>query len=464
MTRLKRVEVGRRLVGAVLADRALRPADAGRVDEHAHRAHRLGHLDGVDDVVGLGDVDLGERPADLVGERLALVLLQVGDDDLRAPRRQQPRRRRADPRSPTRHDRSCTSDVHVAGRYVSVRAGRSQPGRAAAARRGRRSLLLPNGRARRPPRPPAPSPPGGGTRASSLNVPLWSTSTWQTDGLDDTRKRATGMRPGEFYSRYANPTVRAFEDAVADLEGAEDALAFGSGMGAIASTVLALCSAGDHIVDPAPDLRRHDGVRAGAVRPLRHRAHRRRRHRPGRLRRGRAARPHDARARREPVQPAPRPRRPRRPRRRQRPVHRRRLDVRHADRPAAAAPRRRPRAALGDQGHLRPQRRHPRRGRRRARPARRDLVLRRAARRHAVAARRPQRAARHPHAGRAPAPPGRRRPAPRRARCRPPRRGRRPPPRPRPTTRSTSWRRASSRACRRCSRSTSPAASTPPAR
>ena len=100
-------------------------------------------------------------------------------------------------------------------------------------------------------------PPAPATRAvtagrrhqgSSLNVPLWSTSTWQTDGLDDTRKRATGMRQGEFYSRYANPTVRAFEDAVADLEGAEDALAFGSGMGAIASTVLALCSAGDHIV------------------------------------------------------------------------------------------------------------------------------------------------------------------------------------------------------------------------
>ncbi|MGI9054023.1 MAG: trans-sulfuration enzyme family protein [Ilumatobacteraceae bacterium] len=85
-------------------------------------------------------------------------------------------------------------------------------------------------------------------QGSSLNVPLWATSTWQTEGLDDTRQRATGMRPNDFYSRYANPTVRAFEDAIADLEGAEDALAFGSGMGAIASVVLALCSAGDHIV------------------------------------------------------------------------------------------------------------------------------------------------------------------------------------------------------------------------
>ena len=104
----------------------------------------------------------------------------------------------------------------------------------------------------------APNPdPGPATRAiaagrrqqgNSLNVPLWGTSTWQTEGLDDTRKRATGMRPGDFYSRYANPTVRAFEEAVAELEGAEDALAFASGMGAIASTVFALCSAGDHIV------------------------------------------------------------------------------------------------------------------------------------------------------------------------------------------------------------------------
>ena len=85
-------------------------------------------------------------------------------------------------------------------------------------------------------------------QGSSLAAPLWGTSTWQTEGLDDTRKRATGMRPGDFYSRYANPTVRAFEEAIAELEGAEEALAFASGMGAVASTVLALCSTGDHVV------------------------------------------------------------------------------------------------------------------------------------------------------------------------------------------------------------------------
>lgn len=66
--------------------------------------------------------------------------------------------------------------------------------------------------------------------------------------MDDAHRRATRLRADEFYGRYANPTVRSFEQAIAELEGAEDAMAFGSGMGAIATTVLALCSSGDHIV------------------------------------------------------------------------------------------------------------------------------------------------------------------------------------------------------------------------
>lgn len=89
---------------------------------------------------------------------------------------------------------------------------------------------------------------GRSQQGSSLTPPLWATSTWQTSGLDDTRKRATGLRAEQFYSRYANPTTRAFEEAIADLEGAEDALAFSSGMGAVASVVFGLCSTGDHIV------------------------------------------------------------------------------------------------------------------------------------------------------------------------------------------------------------------------
>ncbi len=42
--------------------------------------------------------------------------------------------------------------------------------------------------------------------------------------------------------------MRAFEQSIAELEGAQDALAFASGMGAVSSVILALCSTGDHVV------------------------------------------------------------------------------------------------------------------------------------------------------------------------------------------------------------------------
>ncbi len=82
----------------------------------------------------------------------------------------------------------------------------------------------------------------------SLAPALWASSTWESTGLDDANRRATGSRSNEFYSRYANPTVRSFEEAIASLEGADDSLAFASGMGALATVVFALCSSGDHIV------------------------------------------------------------------------------------------------------------------------------------------------------------------------------------------------------------------------
>lgn len=89
---------------------------------------------------------------------------------------------------------------------------------------------------------------GRGSSGLSLAPALWASSTWESESLDDAYRRATGSRQTDFYSRYCNPTVRSFEEAVRDLEGAEEALAFASGMGAIASTVLGLCSAGTHIV------------------------------------------------------------------------------------------------------------------------------------------------------------------------------------------------------------------------
>ncbi|HSM67332.1 MAG TPA: PLP-dependent aspartate aminotransferase family protein [Ilumatobacteraceae bacterium] len=83
---------------------------------------------------------------------------------------------------------------------------------------------------------------------SSLAPALWASSTWESESLADAHRRATAARHDGFYSRYSNPTVRSFEQAIAELEGAESSLAFASGMGAIASTVFALCSSGSHVV------------------------------------------------------------------------------------------------------------------------------------------------------------------------------------------------------------------------
>ena len=88
----------------------------------------------------------------------------------------------------------------------------------------------------------------GRDASGALSPTIWTSTTWQSNGLDDTSKAATSVHKTGNYARYSNPSVRDFERAVAELEGAEDSLAFGSGMGAITSIILALCSTGDHIV------------------------------------------------------------------------------------------------------------------------------------------------------------------------------------------------------------------------
>lgn len=82
----------------------------------------------------------------------------------------------------------------------------------------------------------------------SLAPVLWPSTVWESSDLADATRRAVGRRSESFYSRFSNPTVAQFERAVATLEGSEGALAFGSGMGAVASVVLALCGQGSHVV------------------------------------------------------------------------------------------------------------------------------------------------------------------------------------------------------------------------
>ncbi|MGZ4757726.1 MAG: trans-sulfuration enzyme family protein [Acidimicrobiales bacterium] len=77
---------------------------------------------------------------------------------------------------------------------------------------------------------------------------LWATTTFVTPTVDEGRRMATTSGSNRFYTRYGNPTVQGFEDAIAELEGAESARAFASGMGAVSAVILGICSKGDHIV------------------------------------------------------------------------------------------------------------------------------------------------------------------------------------------------------------------------
>src|SRR2546427_9449341 len=78
-----------------------------------------------------------------------------------------------------------------------------------------------------------------------LTTPIYQTSTFQvTDNDQQVRATTTDM----FYTRYGNPTHSVAEAAIAELEGADAALLFASGMGAITTSILALVKSGDHIV------------------------------------------------------------------------------------------------------------------------------------------------------------------------------------------------------------------------
>lgn len=83
---------------------------------------------------------------------------------------------------------------------------------------------------------------------SALAPVLYETTTFVTPSVEEGRRMATTFGAPRFYGRFGNPTVAQFEDAVAELEGAQAGRAFASGMGAISAVVLALCSSGDHIV------------------------------------------------------------------------------------------------------------------------------------------------------------------------------------------------------------------------
>lgn len=77
---------------------------------------------------------------------------------------------------------------------------------------------------------------------------IYATSSYVFDSAAHAAARFSGDEEGNVYSRYTNPTVKTFEQRIAAMEGAEQAVATSSGMAAIMSTFMALLTSGDHIV------------------------------------------------------------------------------------------------------------------------------------------------------------------------------------------------------------------------
>jgi cystathionine beta-lyase/cystathionine gamma-synthase len=78
-----------------------------------------------------------------------------------------------------------------------------------------------------------------------LATPIYQTSTFEVTDMQE-QLRLTDS--DTYYTRYGNPTGTVAEKAIAELEGADAALLFSSGMAAITTSILALVKSGDHIV------------------------------------------------------------------------------------------------------------------------------------------------------------------------------------------------------------------------
>ncbi len=83
---------------------------------------------------------------------------------------------------------------------------------------------------------------------SAVVPPIAQTSLFTFASYDEMVAAYRGEIIRPMYSRGLNPTVRMFEEMLAELEGAEDALGFASGMAAISAAVLSFVAPGDRVV------------------------------------------------------------------------------------------------------------------------------------------------------------------------------------------------------------------------
>jgi O-succinylhomoserine sulfhydrylase len=86
------------------------------------------------------------------------------------------------------------------------------------------------------------------THEDEHSIPIFATSSYVFKSAEEAALRFTGQQAGNIYSRFTNPTVSAFQERLALMEGGERGLAFASGMAAIMALGMGLLKAGDHIV------------------------------------------------------------------------------------------------------------------------------------------------------------------------------------------------------------------------
>lgn len=88
----------------------------------------------------------------------------------------------------------------------------------------------------------------GNNPNNSLNPPIFQTSTFVFDDLDHVDRVMSFKSDDYVYTRGNNPTLRLFENKMAELEEGNGAVAFASGMAAISSVIFSLMKPGDNII------------------------------------------------------------------------------------------------------------------------------------------------------------------------------------------------------------------------
>lgn len=88
----------------------------------------------------------------------------------------------------------------------------------------------------------------GNNPDNALNPPIFQTSTFVFDDLDHVDRVMSFKSDDYVYTRGNNPTLRLFENKMAELEEGNGGVAFSSGMAAISSVIFSLMKPGENII------------------------------------------------------------------------------------------------------------------------------------------------------------------------------------------------------------------------